>query len=192
MDRSAVVLALACTLGVSGCLRARGTPEEPVVVDVRFEGVRAVDPGALQDKLATHPSGRWYFSEVYRLDPDALAADLRRIEAFYRARGFYEARVVGVDQIPEAGNRGRVAIVIKVSEGRPVRVTRLVVKGLEAAPEAQARAGRLPLHEGDVFTESAYDATRSHIAAALANTGWATAQVTQSAVVIPELSLIHI
>jgi len=186
MDRSAVVLALACTLGVSGCLRARGTPEEPVVVDVRFEGVHAVDPGALQDKLATHPSGRWYFSEVYRLDPDALAADLRRIEAFYRARGYYEARVVGVDQIPEAGNLGRVAVVFKVSEGRPVRVTRLVVKGLEAAPEAQARAGRLPLREGDVFTESAYDATRTHLATALANTGWATAQVTQNAVVVPE------
>ena len=186
MDRSAAVLALACTFGVAGCLRARGTPEEPIVVDVRLEGAHAVDAGDVLDKLATHPSGTWSWSEVYRLDPDALAADRRRVEAFYRSRGYYEARVVGVEEVPQGGDRGRVTVVLKVVEGRPVRLTRLTVNGLDAAPEARERAARLPLREGDIFTEGAYDATRAALATALANTGWATAQVTQSAVVVPE------
>jgi translocation and assembly module TamA len=186
MDRRAVVFALACALGAGGCLRARGTPEEPVVVDLKLEGVRSVDADALKEKLATHASGRWAWDEPSRLDPDALAADQRRIEAYYRERGFFEARVVGVREDPVGGDRGRVRVVINVSEGRPVRVRKLVVNGLDSAPEARTRVGRLPLREGDVFTVGAYDATRSAIETALANTGWATAQVAQRATVLPE------
>src|SRR5512140_3261820 len=105
MDRSAAVLALACALGATGCLRARGTPEEPVVVDLRLDGVHAVKADSLKEKLATQASGRWAWSDSFRLDPDALAADQRRIEAYYRERGFYEARVVGVEEEPVGGDR---------------------------------------------------------------------------------------
>ena len=186
MDRRAAVLALACALGAAGCLRARGTPEEPLVVGLRLDGVHSVKADALKEKLATQPSGRWAWSDAYRLDPDALAADQRRIEAYYRERGFYEARVVGVDQEPVGGDKGRVRIVIRVAEGRPVRVTKLVVNGLDEAPEASARAGRLPLRVGDVFTEGAYDATSSVITKALVDNGWATGVVVHRAVVLPE------
>jgi translocation and assembly module TamA len=186
MDRRAAVLALACALGAGGCLRARGTPDEPVVVELRLEGVRAVDEGALRERLATQGSGVWLWNEPHRLDPFALEADRRRIEAFYRAQGHYEARVADVLQEPVGGDPGRVRIVVRVVEGRPVRVSRLVVNGLDAAPEARARAGRLPLSEGDVFTEAGYDATRAALATALSSTGWATAEVTQRAVVLPE------
>jgi translocation and assembly module TamA len=60
------------------------------------------------------------------------------------------------------------------------------VNGLDGAPEARAKVGRLPLREGDVFTTGAYDGARSAIASALATTGWATAEVTQHAVVVKE------
>jgi translocation and assembly module TamA len=134
MERRVAVLALACALGAAGCLRVRGTPEEPVVVDLRLEGVRSVDADALKEKLATQASGRWAWNEPSRLDPDALSADQRRIEAYYRERGFYDAHVTGVDEEPVGGDRGRVRIVIKVSEGRPVRVKKLIVNGLDEAP----------------------------------------------------------
>jgi translocation and assembly module TamA len=183
--RSAAVLALAFFLGAGGCVRVpRGTPAEPVVRGVRFVGVKAVDPGALLEKLATQPTGTWAWSVVQRLDPDALAADRRRVEAFYRARGYYAARVDSVDVLPPGGER--VDVVFHVTEGRPVRVSKLTVNGLEAAPEAQARATRLPLREGDVFTDQAYDATRAALTAALTSTGWAKAQVEQRAAVDPE------
>lgn len=182
----ATVLALACALGATGCLHARGTPEAPVVVGLKLEGVHAVKADALEEKLATQPSGRWAWDEPQRLDPDALAADVRRIEAYYRDRGYYDARVVAVDQLPVGGDPGRVKVVVKVVEGAPVRVTRLVVNGLDAAPEARARLGQLPLRVGDVFTVAGYDAARGALATALATTGWATAKVTQRAVVVKE------
>jgi translocation and assembly module TamA len=190
--RSAAILALACALGASGCLRARGTPEEPIVVELRLDGVHAVDQDALREKLATQASGRWAWNEPQRLDPDALAADTRRIEAYYRERGYYEARVLGVDELPVGGDPGRVKVVVKVQEGRPARVSKLVVNGLDGAPEALAKVGRLPLRVGDVFTDAAYDGARGAIATALATTGWATAEVTQRAVVLKETASVEV
>lgn len=193
MDRSAAVIALACALGASGCLRARGTPAEPVVVELRLEGVRAVDADALRARLATQASGRWAWNEPLRLDPDALAADRRRIEAYYRARGYYQARVVAVEEVPVGGDPARVRVIVRVEEGGPVRVSRVVVSGLDAAPEAAARiGGRLPLREGDVFTEGAYDAARAALEAALTSTGFATATVAQRAVVLPETASVEV
>ncbi len=183
MVRSAAVIALAFALGTGGCLRARGTPEEPVVTKFRLEGVRSVDADALKERLATQASGRWRWSEPKRLDPDALAADRRRVEAYYRARGYYEAKA-DVEVVRPGADR--VTVVMRVTEGRPVRVTKLTVNGLAEAPEARARVGALPLRVGDVFTEGAYDASRAALAAALASTGWATAEVTQRAVILPE------
>jgi translocation and assembly module TamA len=184
MARSAA-LSLAFALAfATGCLRARGTPEEPVVKGFEIDGVHAVDEDDLRSKLATHASGRSAWGDVYRLDPDALAVDRRRIEAYYRERGHYEARVEDVQVVP--AGEGRVKIRIRVNEGRPVRVARVTVNGLDAAPEAKQRLGALPLKPGDVFKESAYDAARDAIRNALRSTGWATGEVTQSATVLPD------
>jgi translocation and assembly module TamA len=181
---AAAVLAFATALGAVGCIRARGTPEEPVVVELRLEGVRSVDGDRLREKLATQASGRFAWQDAWRLDPDALSVDRRRVEAFYRERGYYEARVDSVELVP--AGRGRVRVVMRVVEGKPVRVSTLVVKGLEGAGDAAARVGKLPLRPGEIFTEGAYDATRNAVASALRSTGWATAEVTQSALVLPE------
>jgi translocation and assembly module TamA len=122
--------------------------------------------------------------DVRTLDPDALAVDRRRIEAFYRERGYYGARVEDVKVTPDGP--GRVEVVLRVVEGRPVRVLKIDVVGLDAAPEAAAEAGKLPLAAGDVFTEAAYDAARAQLEAALHRTGWAAGAVTQTARVLPD------
>jgi translocation and assembly module TamA len=184
MVRSAAVLALASVLGATGCLRARGTPEEPIVVGFEVEGVESADEDDLREKLATQASGRFAWSEARRLDPDALSVDRRRVEAFYRERGYYGARVTDV-RLEPAG-RGRVKVRMIVAEGRPIRVAKLAVNGLDAAPEARARLGKLPLAPGAVFTEAAYDATREAIQTALRSTGWATSEVAQHAIVLPD------
>ena len=179
----ALPLTVALALGAGGCLRPRGTAEEPLVVDVRVEGVRSVNEDQLRERLATQATGRWTWNEPYRLDPDALAADRRRVEAFYRDRGYYEAHA---EVAEEPVGAGRVRVVFRVREGRPTRVTQVTVNGLDAAPEARSLVGTLPFKPGDVFTLSAYDGARARIADALARTGWATAEVTQRAVVLPD------
>ncbi len=190
MSRPITALLLASTLGAAGCVRGHGTPQEPFVAKLELRGVSAVDDDDLEEKLATRgPVERPGISGVLikdrqRLDPDALATDRRRIEAYYRERGYYEARVEDV-QVTPAG-RGLVKVVFRVREGRPVRVSKVTVTGLDEAPDARRRVEKLPIAEGQVFTEGAYDAGRGALLGALHGTGWADAEVTQSATVLPE------
>ena len=70
-----------------------------MVDSVEVENTRAIDAGDLKDGLATAGSSRFlgiwegvvFDYEVY--DKDVLARDLKRIERYYRARGYYEAKV---------------------------------------------------------------------------------------------------
>jgi translocation and assembly module TamA len=174
----------ALLLLAGGCLTTRGTAEAPVVSSVRFEGVRALDEGELADRLATHAPEGLVLREGIVLDTDALSVDRRRIEAWYRERGYYGAKVVGVD-VTEDGKRRR-RVTFRVEEGKPIRVRAVAVTGLDGAPEAKARLGPLPIAAGQVFEEEHYDRARGAIAAALRATGWADAQVRQSALVVPE------
>lgn len=182
--------ALAALSLAPGCLRGRGTTEEPVVTEIAFEGVRAFDGEDIAEKLATQEPVRGsglggFFTRVgFRLDPDALELDRRRVEAYYRAHGYYGARVGDVPIVPDGS--GRAKVVFKVTEGEPVRVRTLAVNGLEEAPEAAARVRELPLRRGEVFTEGRYDASKAAIEAALATTGYATGEVTQAARILPD------
>ena len=193
MFRSLAAAALAMCLGAAGCVHGRGTPQEPFVDDVVFRGVKAVDSDDLADVLATRgPVARGGVSDGLvkdrqRFDPDALATDVKRIQAFYRDRGYYAVTVE--DPGVEGVEPGLVRVVFRVEEGSPARVTKLDVEGLDAAPEAQKKLGKLPLRVGDVFKVSAYDAARDAIVAALRNNGWATGDVTQNAVVLPDVDI---
>lgn len=184
MARRGLALVTLLALGGAGCMSARGKAgEEPVLYGFELQGVHAFDPGAIQEKLATQPSDRFAWGEARRVDPDALAVDAKRVEAFYRERGYYDARVVDVQVI--AAGSGRARVVMRVNEGQPVRVTTLEVVGLDAAPQAAEQLRRLPLRRGDVFTEGSFDATRAAIEAALKRNGWATAVVEHEAQVLP-------
>lgn len=190
MARPPAALALALLSCASGCVRGVGTAQEPFVDGLDLRGVRSVDADDLASKLATQaPVARPGVAGVLvkdrqRLDPDALATDRRRIAAYYRERGYYTARVADPEVVP--AGKGLVKVVFQVDEGSPVRVSKLTVAGLDEAPEAKQRLGRLPLAAGQVFTEGAYDATLAVIVNALQNTGWANAEVKQSAVVLPD------
>ncbi len=182
-------LAALVALGAAGCVRGVGTPPEPDVANLELRGVTAVDRGELESKLATQaPLRRQGLAGVLvkdrqRFDPDALAVDKRRVEAFYRERGYYGARVTV--ETREAAP-GLVDVVIKVEEGSPVRVTSVSIQGLEEAHDAKAAIGTVPLRVGEVFTDSAYDATRDAILAALHSKGWPFADVAHSARVDPD------
>jgi translocation and assembly module TamA len=176
--------ALALLLSSAGCLTARGTAEAPIVTAVRFEGLRGLDEDALAERLATHAPEGFLVREGYPLDTDALSVDRRRVEAWCRERGYYGARVDDVQVTPDGAGRARVTF--RVTEGAPIRVREVTVTGLDAAPEARARLGRLPIAAGQVFDEQRYDRARGAIAAALKATGWGDATVKQSALVVPE------
>ena len=180
----------ALLLLAAGCLTSRGTGDAPIVSSVRFVGVRALDEDALAERLATHRPEGLLLLEGYPLDSDALGVDRRRIEAWYRERGYYEARVTDVLVTPEG--RGRARITFRVDEGTPIRVRQVTVNGLDGEPEAKARLRRLPIAPGQVFDEQRYDRARGAIAGALRATGWGDAKVEQSALVVPEEGIAEI
>jgi translocation and assembly module TamA len=190
-----------------GCVHLQGTAEQPAILNVRVEGMKALDRDDLEARLATHASDRslpipivgpllhqttGLVDRVFRthtlkvslVDPDQLAVDRQRIEAYYRERGYYDTKVSEAEVVP-TGDR-QADVVFRVVEGEPVRVTSLDITGLDAAPEARTAVGKLPLAPGDRFTVQSYDAARGRLLDVLKNTGWATAQVGQEAQVLPE------
>jgi translocation and assembly module TamA len=171
-------------LSLASCL-PRGTLERPVVRSLRIEGARAVPAEGVVSALATQETSRtvWPFRpEPQLFDEDLFAADRRRVEAYYRARGYYG---VQVSALPPRIEDGLVDLVIRVEEGMPVRVAEVRVDGLEGDPGALARLGKLPIARGDVFTDEAFDAGRAALQAALANNGYARAEVEQRAEIDP-------
>ncbi len=170
-------------LALGACLHPRGTPGRPAITSFDIEGTHAISAGDLRDRLVTQPSGTWFWQQPQFFDDDAFANDQRRILRYYQARGYYDTRVVAADVVPDG--EGRVRIRLRVAEGPPSRVVSIEMPGIEKAPEARERLGKLPLRVGDVFTESAYDATRAAVLDALTTTGWAKAEVGQHAVVDP-------
>jgi translocation and assembly module TamA len=160
--------------------------ERPVVRSLRVEGAKAVPAADLIAVLATQPTSRtiWPFEPQPQFyDQDLFAADRRRAEAFYRSRGYYSARV----EAPRPGpaSDGRVDLVLRVEEGQPVRVAEVHIGGVESEPGALARLKKLSIAPGDVFTDAAFDAARAEIQAALADNGWARAEVEQRAEIDP-------
>ncbi len=121
---------------------------------------------------------------VSLLDRDQLEVDRRRIEAYARDHGFYDARVRDAQVIPVGP--GQVDVVFVVDEGAPVRVRQVEITGMDGAAAATAAMRKPALREGDVFTVAAYDALRDQLTAALQDNGWAMAEVTQEAQVLPE------
>ncbi|ACG71415.1 surface antigen (D15) [Anaeromyxobacter sp. K] len=182
--RLALPLVALLALSAAGCMAARAKPgEEPVLYGLEIQGTHALDADDIAEKLATQPSDRWAWQEARRLDADALAVDRKRVEAYYRERGFYDAKVVDVQVRPDGP--GRAKVVMRVEEGEPILVRSVEVSGLDAAPEAKARVGALPIRPGERFTERDYDGARGALLHALRNTGWADGAVTQRAQILP-------
>jgi translocation and assembly module TamA len=195
----------ALALVTPGCLVLHGSPEAPAVRSLRLEGAKAVPAAEILERLATRPSDRAGWGEERAFDADVFAVDLRRVEAAYRTRGFFRARVTGSEA--KEVRRGRVVfgddlrarvegedhlvdLVIRVEEGPPVRVGEVRLEGLEAEPGALAPLGRaplerLPLRTGQIFREDRYDEAREAIEKALTANGYPRPEVEQRAEVDP-------
>ena len=174
-----VLLALACW----GCLRKDYPTEGPVVSEVELLDADAVDPDEVLDRLSTAESpqflGIWdgvvFEYEVF--DPALLARDLDRIERYYRARGYYEAKVTAARIVKTDEHRVRVEI--RMHEGVPVRVVQMTPRGTEKLPldVGVAAIEAIQLKRGEPFDEALYEESKRELLNALADRGYAFARV---------------
>jgi outer membrane protein assembly complex protein YaeT len=119
------------------------------VKDLSFSGNRAVPTEQLTPVLATAESAKLPWGAKQYFSRDEFEADLKRVEAFYRDRGYPDARVRSFDA-QLSGDQKSVRLKIDIEEGEPIRVERVVLTGLDPLPEEHRRAleSRLPLKTG--------------------------------------------
>jgi outer membrane translocation and assembly module TamA len=190
-------------------------PERFAVSRLKLEGMHALDAGPLRDCLLTRERGRftlrlgpavpqcseppftssppalqlwsWGWTEWPSFNRSVFERDRERILRWYRARGFYAARVEAVDfDPPEAGRGGTcrsescaVTIRVLIAEGEPVLVESIDLSGLEVLPPELRNAlrARLELHVGQRFDEVDYDRTKRALLGVLRDHAFAAASI---------------
>jgi outer membrane translocation and assembly module TamA len=139
----------------------------------------------------------WPWTDWPVYDRNVFERDLQRIERWYRARGYYDARVVASSHTPESASEGdrvgedatceregddegcRVALSVTVEEGEPVRVRSLRLTGDEELGPVVRRelAEAWSLSVDERFDEALYDRTKLGMLRALRERGFGCASV---------------
>ncbi len=148
------------------------------VRSLRITGADAIGGSRLAAVLGTR-SGSWLpWGRKRYFDRTVFDADLRRIEAYYRDRGYPDAQVTAFD-VALNDRQDSVALSIAVREGEPVRVERLDFVGFETLRAGAVRALRraLPLRAGAVLDRAQVTATQAMAARALQDRGYPFGQV---------------
>jgi outer membrane protein assembly factor BamA len=158
-------------LGFSLCVACAPAPTRPIVSAIDLhenDEQHAVDDGAVLDGLAT--------SDEY--DPNVLRRDLERVERYYRARGYYEAKVTAARVL--VADRRHVRIEIRVAPGEAVMVGQVDLPGLANLPfevVSEVTTARHALETGAVFDEARFDDMKAAILEALKDNGFPFAKV---------------
>jgi outer membrane protein assembly complex protein YaeT len=115
-------------------------------------------------------------------DPIAFRVDIDRVQRVLQNRGYFEARVLHDIVLPAEGSA--VTAVLWIEEGPPVHVGHVDVDfaGEPLAPEERAQlVATLPIAEGQIFTQEAYDAGLANIRGYYRQNGFARVVVTKQA-----------
>ena len=104
------------------------------ITSLDFNGVELVDEGALRRVLQTREGSRIPWGRKRYFDRRAFEADLKRIEAFYRDRGFPDARVVSFD-VALNDAQDKVSVTVNIQEGEPIRVAAIQLDGFDVLTE---------------------------------------------------------
>lgn len=128
----------------------------------------------------------WPWTEWPLYDPAIFERDQERIERWYQARGYYDARVLDASVTEVEGDE--VQIHVKVSEGDPVRIREIVIDvaghGQDSLSASLKQA--ISLTEGARFDEYAYEQSRHALQRALGEAAFAHASVEGHVSVDPE------
>ena len=169
-----LVLASVLALSVLGCGGAEIRQRTVSDVTLLETSPSKLDTDEALAGLATAaPRGLiWIERDVY--DPNLVARDLERIERFYRARGYYDVKVVAA-RVESVGER-EVEIEVHVTPGPRVTVRKVQFEPPASMlePDANFAIKRLKLlNPGDVFEESALDRQEHDIEVTLKELGYA-------------------
>ncbi|MCZ6856656.1 MAG: BamA/TamA family outer membrane protein, partial [Gemmatimonadetes bacterium] len=161
----------------SAPLTAQNGARPLTVRHVEIEGNRAIDDFTLRASiettesawLARFPLTGWVgWGRRPAFDETEFRRDVLRLLVLYRQTGYIDARV---DTVVVRG-RDHVDIRFRITEGEPVRVTSLSVRGTEGIIPPEQLIRDLPLREGDPFDQGRLILSTDSIRLALQNRGY--------------------
>ncbi len=180
--RHRIIAPLLLLLLTGACASTKPRPDAQEVKDLKIEGTDQVDDGDIKAKILTADTPWWeplwpFDKGPAYFDPNAWQADLRRIERYYQAEGYYQAQVVSNEVKPEG--KEAVSLVATVREGEPTRIAEVKLSGMEELPEDHQRRARaeLPLTPGEIFREENWEGVKDLIQGRLRELGYAEAEV---------------
>lgn len=178
MSRVRVGVVICGALGflLAGCVR-EASLGRPWIHDIRFLGTRNLKPKDVKKRIALSETSWVPFAPKRYFDSALLESDKRRVRAYYRAHGFFRARVTTVEVLPRGEHS--VNVVFHVEEGEPSRIRSVELHGLEGLPESERKrvSAELWLAPGKVFEHERYLADKELIAVRLQNEGHPFPQV---------------
>ncbi|HKV70714.1 MAG TPA: BamA/TamA family outer membrane protein [Gemmatimonadales bacterium] len=156
--------------------------DQRVVRGLSFEGNKSIDSYTLRSAIATTPSAwlarvwwvRWLgLGEKRYLDEIEFRRDVVRLLLLYRQSGYMRARIdTLVDRTDDAA-----WITFRITEGPPVRVTRMTITGVDGILDTTVLRGGLPLKVGAPFNRFLFQASADSIVSRLQNLGHPAAEV---------------
>jgi len=156
---------------------------------INISGNHAVDADEVRAEIASQESTRFlglfpgvvYDYEIF--DRYVLERDLQRIERYFRARGFYHAKVRAGRVFYKSARQVEVEILI--DEGSPTIVRRIDLHGLEGLPAPLVKQTTLRIETnlgvGRRFEEIVFASTESDLTALFSNAGLAFVKIRRSA-----------
>ena len=123
----------AAVLALAAC-RTPSQPFEghPVLADIDFVGNRSIGKGELLSKIVTAPTNQGFFfmpKTARYYDADLFAIDVKRIVRWYNQKGFYEAKVTDVEEIPDP--EGRISLRVHIDEGKQAFIRKMNYLGVD-------------------------------------------------------------
>ena len=143
-----------------------------------FQGVSQVDKSALANALQTKRGSRLPWGHKTYFDRRMFEADLERIQAFYRVRGFPDARVASFD-VKLNDKQDQADVVVRISEGEPTLVLGIDLTGFDVLSPGEQRSLRdsLPLQPKKPLDRQLAVASRERALNALRDRGYPYAEV---------------
>ena len=179
--------ALAALCLALGCATP-STPFEghPVLAAIKFDGNKSISAKDLEEHIATAETSGFFSKTAHYYDADLFTIDQKRMLRWYNGKGFYEAKITGVDETRD--DQGRVTLLVHLDEGRRAIVRKLDFEGTDLLQKDELHSinEMLLIHPGDGFDEEGYDKSKDIFLDQLREHGFAEAQVTGAVKVMPE------